>query len=232
MRRSLLYPRLHAVRLDGTSGCFVSTPDHADLDIVGDIDIRVAVIFGKVPFGVAQSFVSKFVSAGEQRSYSAGTNNATSLRLVTTPLGTTDGQVGTNLAFPARAGNPYLYREVRDIDNGAAGNDAIFGAKSYRPGLVLADLNEDSRWATLGTVTAAGTTSLFSGSANVGLGSSDGGTLLLFTGRILAAVIKSGINGTTVAEFDASRMRIGDTTYTDRFGKIWTLHGTAQIAAA
>ena len=51
------------------------------------------------------------------------------------------------------------------------------------------------------------------------------------TGRIYRAIVRNGINGTTVADFNPNLWTAG-TTFTSTDGRVYTLNGTAAITKA
>lgn len=87
---------------------------------------------------------------------------------------------------------------------------------------------QEVTWNTLGSaVTSAGTTSVFSSSADLRVGAlvnDDGGivgftdTVLPFRGRVYRAQVYSGIGGTLVADADFGLQASGDTSWSDGLG--------------
>lgn len=202
----------HALLLDGTTGCWCTTPDNAVLDIVADIDMRIE--YTQFPGGgVNQSIMGKWTPTGNQRSYRMHlTFGFASIWWSTTGADElTDGQ-----DFP-----PAAHRELRtvlDVVNGANRVSDYFSAPS---GLGLGT--------NFGTHTVAGNTSIFSSSAVLGIGAVDGGTASPFKGRVYRAEVRNGIDGSVVANPDFRNLTTGTTSFADASGRTWTLQGTARI---
>lgn len=102
-------------------------------------------------------------------------------------------------------------------------------------------------WTQLGSqiVTTAGTTSIFSSTASLVVGTvnssstygafnlpaGEAHTLEPFVGRIYGCQVFSGIAGTLVADFNAATQNVGDTTWADDLGtaNTWALNASAAI---
>lgn len=83
------------------------------------------------------------------------------------------------------------FRATLDVDNGAGGRSAQFFTS-----------DNGTNWTQLGsTVTAAGTTSIFNSTSKLEIGSQENG-LNPLKGKVYAASIRNGINGTEVFQFD------------------------------
>lgn len=209
--------------LPGAAGAYASTPDAAAISVVGDIDIRVlAAADDWTPAGV-QTLLGKFTTAGNQRSYALVLNAAGTLSLVWS----SDGAVGTVLtktstAAPVIANGTALWvRATLDINNGAAGNDVRFYTAPAED-----DPIDGLVWTQLGaTVTTAGATSIYDGTAVLELGSQDAGTSAQLAGKIYKAEVYAGIGGTLVAAPIPALAAIADAT-----GLAWTVNGTATLS--
>ena len=113
-------------------------------------------------------------------------------------------------------------RVTLDVDNGAAGRTVTFYTAPTITGT----------WVQLGVaVTTAGITSIFSNTAAGAIGAHDAGTDGLFAGRVYAAEIRNGINGTAVANPDFAAQPAGTTSFVDAAGRTWTINGSAAITA-
>jgi pimeloyl-ACP methyl ester carboxylesterase len=196
------------VVLPGTNGSYASTPDHASLDITGDIDLRAEIAATDWTPGTNRSIISKYVTTGNQRSYRLRLTSAGNLELAWSNNGTTVLSAVSTATPSVSDGATLAVRATLDVDNNASGWTARFYTAPSLTGT----------WTQLGgAVTTAGTTSIFPGTAPVEVGSVAGG-VEPFDGKIFNVEIRNGIDGTLVANpFNA-----GDTT-----GKAWTLHGSA-----
>jgi len=205
--------------LPGTSGNYASTPDNAALDIVGDIDLRVDLTADDWTPTADDSFITKWGSAG-QRSYILQNIVAGNLQLNWSADGTA-ALTATSTVVPTPGPSGRLaVRATLDVDNGAAGRTATFYTAPTMAG----------PWTQLGaTVVQGGTTSIFSSTAPVEVGSQSGGTGNMLAGTVHAAEARSGINGTVVANPDFAAQPTGTTMFTDSAGRTWTVNGTASI---
>lgn len=200
----------HALLLDGTSGCWCTTPDAVALDIVGDIDLRVE--FQAFPGGgVTQTFISKWTTTGNQRSYRMGSVFGL-LTLHWSSTGIDDISDSNTTVNPSST----ALRTTLDVVNGVNHVSQYFAGQTLGLGTSIV------------TNTVAGNTSIFSSSAVAGLGGDDGGTNP-FKGRITRAEIRNGLDGTVVANPDFRNLAPGTTSFVDGAGLTWTLQGTAKV---
>lgn len=200
------------VQLPGTAGNYASTPDAGGLDVTGDIDIRANIAMDDWTPGADTSIVSKYTTTGNQRSYSLQVLTTGALNLQWSNDGTTQISKTSTVLTGFTDGTAHWIRATLDVDNGAAGNDVKFYTST-----------DGTTWTQLGaTVTTAGTTSIFSGTAILELGSRTAGTAGNMAGKIFEAQVLNGIGGTSVAHPVASI-----TGFTDATPLTWTLNGTA-----
>jgi hypothetical protein len=184
------------VYLPGIGSNTLSIPDAAALDIVGDIDIRVYVDLDNWTTGAFGCLISKD-NESSNISYSLNIENGT-LRLDWSADGTTRLlKIATN---NCAVGAKWV-RATLDVDNGAAGNDVKFYTSS-----------DGTSWTQVGsTVTTAGVTSIYSGTANIAIGAF-GSNAYRAAGKYYRAQILNGIDGTTVLNVDTSVITTGAAT--------------------
>jgi hypothetical protein len=190
------------VYLPGVTGNFLSVPDEAALDINGDIDIRLRVALDDWTPSVVNRLVTKFSSAAGNYSYQFSIGTSGLLRLSWSANGTAviskDATAATGLAD----GSVKWVRATLDVDNGASGNDVKF---------FLSD--DGIAWTQLGaTVTTATATSIYSGNANLKVGAFQDAGVEPVVGKVYRAVVKNGIDGTTVLDIDTSVITSGSVT--------------------
>lgn len=213
--------------LPGTSTSGAFTLDVAALDVTGDIDLRVRVAADWTP-AADSALIAKATLTG-QFSYSLALLTSGALRLAWT----TSGALGTVVTADSTGGVGAADGAVRwvratlDVDNGAGGKTVKF--------YTSADDTHDHTavsWTQLGsTVTTAGTTSIYSGTAVASVGILGDGSSPL-TGAVYAAAILSGIGGTAVANVDftdGNRFAAGATSGTDTAGRTWTVSSPATL---
>lgn len=211
----------------GVFDSFATTPDSAALDITGDLDIRA--LLGPNDWtpgiGLIRIFVTKFDNA--QRSYRFELEGSGGLTAYWTTDGNTDISRSSSTVIGAVDGTFKWVRWTLDVDNGAGGNDTKFWTSlDYNPA------TRTGTWTQLGiTQTVAGTTSIFSGSARLMVGSGFlGSPSFNWQGSISYVEVRNGIDGTVVSVFwphaDASP---GARSWVSGTGETWTLSGDAAI---
>lgn len=202
----------YLVRLNGSSGNYLSTPDAASLDITGDIDLRAKVSLDDWTPSAQNTILGKYNSTTSQRSYQLAITTAGNITIGWSTDGTATLSATSSVATGFADGSMHWIRATLDVDNGAAGKTATFYT------------SEDGvTWTQLGTAqTTASTTSIFSGSAVLEVGSQNAGTSNRMTGKFYEAVVMNGIGGTEVAHPVAAVSSVTDAT-----GKTWTINGTA-----
>jgi hypothetical protein len=215
------------VQLDGSAGGDVNTPDHADLDITGDIDIRVEMWLNDwTTGGIYPGLIGKWVTAN--RSYLLWLLGGMPV-LSWSPDGTLTNALD---AYPPEFnGVPHSFgrgavRATMDVDNGSGQRVITFYTA---PTL-------DGPWTQLGNPrVTTGTTSIFSGTASLRMGISATPAVLNASaettsppqGRLLRAQVRAGINGAIRANPDFRSLAAGASSHVDSTGKTWSLNGTA-----
>ncbi|MFH8797049.1 hypothetical protein [Streptomyces sp. NPDC017941] len=207
--------------LTGNSDSLASTPDAAALDITGDLDLRIEAEASWYAPG-AHTLIGKWETAADQRSYLLQLTDG--LLYFTY---STDGSLATDSfhsralpALPRRA----ALRATLDVDNGAGGRTVRFYWAESLAG----------PWTQFGTTsTLTGTIALHSGTAPLTVGPTD----LTLTaprrpieGRVYAAEVRSGIDGTVVANPDFTAQAPGASGFTDAAGRVWALTAAAAIS--
>lgn len=205
-----------SLRLPGTTGNYVATPDTAALSITGDIDMRVKVALDSWNTGAAQDLISKLVATGNQRSYVLQVSSSGALVFVWSADGiSTNFQASGTLAYA-----PGTVKWLRAAFVAATGVTTFY------------DSNDNVTWNTITTAAAFGATSIFDSTAEVEVGGLVSSNRYL-KGNVYYAEIRSGINGTAVAAFDPMRIRpTGPQTPTTvgnpgSSGGVWTINGSA-----
>jgi hypothetical protein len=168
---------------------------YAGAAITGDIDIRVRISPTSWTPSGDQTITAKWESTGNQRSVLFLLKSTGALGLNWSTAGTAGaGEKDSTATIPATAnpgnGNPLWVRVVLDVDNGAAGNDVKFYYST-----------DGTTWTQLGaTVTTAGVTSIFGGTAPYQIGSFTSGFSTPFGGKVHCievhnGIVTAGVNG-------------------------------------
>lgn len=179
--------------LPGTTGNNASSPSSSALNITGDLDLIARVKPTTWLTSSAQFIIGKWNTTGNQRAYSLYIN-ATNGRLILATSANGAGAIfSTSTASPSFAAKQAGWvRATIDVDNGASGYDVKFYTST-----------NGTTWTQLGTtVTGAGTTSIYSSTASLEIGSQTDGASSNFDGYIYRAIVKNGIDGTTVFDAD------------------------------
>lgn len=207
--------------LDGSDPADATTPDHASLDVPGDIDLRWEGHLDNWANPDDPALIAKWNPTGDQRSYMLAINSG-----FLDILWSTDGtltnalELFTDVPIPIISGR-LAVRATLDVNNGAGGRTATFYTAPTIAG----------PWTQLGsTQTASGTTSIHPGTAVLQVGgATEPAFLVPVSGRVYAAEVRNGIAGTVVANPDFGAQAPGATSFADSTGKTWTLNGTAEI---
>lgn len=214
--------------LPGVAGAYASTPDHASLDIAGDLVLAVEATLDnwRDAGTVLRTLVAKRTSGQASYQLRLGTSSADLLQLVWSTDGSAFLLAGAGVEL-----DPFLYdptgrlavMAVLDVDNGAAGRTIRFYTAASIAG----------PWAQLGSdVIQGGVTSIFAGTAALEIGSIEGGTGQHFArGTVHAVLVRDGIGGTIVADPMFEGQDPEATSFVDSTGKTWTINGTASLAS-
>ncbi|MGW6455503.1 hypothetical protein ACWF94_06165 [Streptomyces sp. NPDC055078] len=204
--------------MDGVGTAGAATPDHASLDITGDLDIRVEatpqwvspvpqLLIGKWQAPSAQSYLL-FIQSGR-------------LYLLHSTTGT---DVGTYNTFWTLPGLPEraAVRATLDANNGSSGYTVTM---YWAPSLA-------GPWVQFGESSWPGVTSIHAGTAPLAIAPALPPTTPAWPAmsrRVHRAEVRSGIGGTVVAAPDFRSLPPGSSSLTDSTGKVWTLTGAAEI---
>jgi hypothetical protein len=217
-----------ALSLPGGAGDAASTPDVAALDITGDIDIRVDATLvnwclpdypstGETVYpqtnliGKDDSANRSWVlSTRRSRPYLEWSNNGSFM---------TNGALAT-ADLPLTTSGRIAVRVTIDVNNNTGGHTVTFYTAPTMAG----------PWTQLGnTITGSGSTSIYAGTAPLRIGDAKWLDNSWPIGRLHAAEVRSGIDGTPVAAPDFTTQAIGTTSFADSAGRTWTIGGQAEI---
>ena len=210
-----------------SGGHYVSTPDHADLDITGDIDIRVEAelvnwqsTFGDSTFRRIE-LLGKYTTTGNQRSWHLRLDDDVPT-LDWSANGSTAILASATVAPSIPPDGILTLRATLDVDNGSGGYTVTFYTSTDGVNGTFTQLGEP-------VVTTAGTTSIFSSTTELRVGEGTNFAVGKARGRVLHAQVRNGIGGTIVANPDFSLATIGAATLVDSAGRTWTVNGEASF---
>ena len=179
--------------LSGLVANYASTPDSAALSITGDIDVKIRMA-AKWSGAGTRVYSQKYAGTGN-RSWAIRGSGAT-LSWIWTPDGTNVFTSAATTTVPVAELTPFWLRITHDVDNGASGNDVDFYYAADQA-------TEPSSWTQIGsTVTTAGVTSIFDSTSALQFGgdnNTNAGEAIFYR-----AIVKDGIDGTTVYDADFS----------------------------
>lgn len=222
-----------AALVPGATGDFISTPDTGVLDITGDIDIRfdgtlanwVLADYSIIEAGFVVSSRTELIGKSTlgQRSWNLYIHEG-NLMLEWSTDGSAQITQESTEPLPVPASGRLAVRATLDVNNGFGGYDVEFFTSDSIDGV----------WAKLGeTVTGAGATSIFSGTAPVRIADSTSTVYTEAIGYVHAAEIRTGIGdvGTVVADPRFSEQASGTTSFADDAGRTWTVAGQTEISS-
>jgi len=204
--------------LDGDPTGYMSTPHAAALNITGDIDVRVEFDADMTDTARNQVLIGKWSSTATERAWSIR------YYLGSIELSWRDAGGATAGSFISAGlyGGGAL-RVTLDVDDGAGGCVIRF----YQAATL------DGPWTLIAVNTATVTTSIQSTStSDLRIGVSDPTTTpprVPVTGTVTRAQVRSGIDGTIVADLDVRALADGASGVTDSVGRVWTVNGSARI---
>ncbi|MFF5980845.1 carbohydrate binding domain-containing protein [Streptomyces olindensis] len=205
-----------ALELDGSAANNASTPDHASLDITGDLDLRWEGETDWYARGIT-ILMGKWGDAGNRSYY---------LRLVDgslSALATRDGTVGPIGTWPLPAlPRRAAVRATYDADNGAGG----VTIRMYWAGSITGPWIQFSD-----DITLPNPLTIHSSTAPLMIAPEQIDTVArrAVAGRVYRAEVRNGIDGPLVASPDFTAQTTGTTSFVDSAGRTWTLSGTATI---
>lgn len=211
--------------MPGVNGAYWSAPDSAALSITGDIDIRARISLNDWTPSAEQVLVGKWLATGNQRSYSLRLTTGGTFYVTTSNDGTAVVTTTANAANALTNGQTYWIRATLDVDDGAGNRVANF---YFAPD----SETEPTVWTSIGTtVTVAGTTSIFDGTAALEIGSFNGGSSPA-AGRLYRVIIRPNLtSGTKVLDADFTRQLQFASTFTEGSANLATVttQGAARI---
>lgn len=211
------------VDMDGSSGQGVSTPDHASLDITGNLQLIVGVSFEAAPLDRAtrDNLITKGDGSAQYSFVLDKVPFSQDLLFGWKESGGTFRSVLSVGIVPATAGVFRWYKTEFVVATATVQFYYSDDPVTTAPGSVA--------WTLHNTATLSLATSIFSGTAAVWLGNRSDNPAERFVGRFFYAEVRNGVGGTIVASPDFRDKSLGDspTQYTDAQTRVWTLAGAA-----
>lgn len=223
--------------IDRDDGSRAQTTDKAQLDITGDLEIRFDIEprrWDRWSSGQNRGMIvaSKYNDTTERSWYvrfgEPGVDGSLGpLALVWSTNGTNSRLASCTAKLPSTG--RIAVKITLDVDDGGGQNVVRFYTSTT---------GIDGTFTQLGATMVGAVTSVFAGSANLELGTMNGGMLQKgsalwnFIGRIHAFRLYNGIGGTLVADADFAAQAVGTTSFADGLGNTWTIEDQAEITDA
>lgn len=188
--------------LPGISGNNASSPDSAVLDITGDLDILLRVKPSSWRLAIAKVFLTKYDPATNNRSYRFSMLTTGIVRLTLSQAGTAAVDADSSIAIPVTNAPRWIRATWRQSD----GRVQFF----YTSDSVAVPTS----WTQLGTDKTTSITSIFNSNQPIRVGASTTASET-FDGSVYRAIVKNGIDGTTVFDADFSKQTPGVTSFTE-----------------
>jgi hypothetical protein len=195
------------------AGNYASTPDANALDITGDIDIRVRVAMDDwTPAALSETLIAKEAS-GTQRSFRFVLIQSGSIGLVLSSDGSAIASAFSSIATGLVDGTTQWVRVTWRASDGRV--QFFLGGGAATPS-----------WVQLGTDQAIVIASIFSSSSILEIGTRLNGGTEPAAGKFYRAIVRDGINGTTVfdADFTQGITSGAQTTFTATTGQTVTIN--------
>jgi len=181
------------------------------LRIAGDIEIVARLALDDWTPSTEVTVIAR-EQAAANRSYRASVLTDGRLNLTMTTDGSTLSNVSSSSAGPWADNTAYWVKVTRRQSDGRV---QYFYASDQA--------TEPTGWTQLGTdLTLSSGAAFYSGTSQLEIGSRLAGVTQPLTGRIYRAIVRSGIDGTTVADFDAGLC--GQSGHTDAYSNVWTVN--------
>lgn len=202
------------------------TDDNPAIDITGDIDVRIeAELWNWVRSGISTAdnsieLIGK-MRVAPQKSWLLETREGFA-RFEWSTDGTNNREaLSTERLHLPSAASRMVLRATLDVDNGAGGNTVTFYTSDSMSG----------PWQQLGApVTQTGVTSISNSNAGLQVrNATQFSRNQQAIGRLYRAEVRSGINGTVVANPDFTLQASGTTSFTDGAGRLWNTQDGAEI---
>ena len=189
------------VYLPGVAGNYLSVSDSNELDILGNIDIRIRVSLDNwnTP-STTQRLIGKYGAEGN-RSFLLNYTNTSTLQLIWYSTAITQHIAASTVPVSVADGSPKWLRATVRVNNGAGGTNVDFYTS-----------DNGTSWTALGTtVTIAAITGFYGSTAPIEIGDISA-TSSPMSGKIHNVEVSNGINGVPVLKIDTSQIQSGSAT--------------------
>lgn len=213
--------------LPGANGDFVMAPNAPTSALTGDIQVIAYINPVSWTPSNAGMILSKWNNVGNTRSYRFFLTTTGALQATTSMTGTAATSTDATSTVTITGAGGRWVKWTRQANDGAGHHIDNFYTSAQSPLTPVSQVV----WAQLGaTVTTAGVTGIFQGTADLEVGTNNEGTGNMFKGNIEAAYLYGGINGPLVASMVPADTYSGAPGWTSVLtGEQWTLNGNASV---
>lgn len=204
------------VQLDGASTDNISTPDSVATSFSNDIEVIMRVYVNDWTTAANQTLCGKYLTTGNQRSWRFYVTTTGAIGLTASVDGTAVTSIIVTPTTPFVDATWYWLRLRLDLTNGANSVGTVEYAADTGDNTIVPTV-----WTANGTNTGTTIAGIFDSTAVTEVGGFTNGTLERLSGRVGRFILRSGFDGTTVADFNAADC-YGD-GYWHSGGYRWTL---------
>lgn len=200
--------------LPGSIGDFFSTPDSVAASITGDLALIIDLAATTYSLVSDQTLLSKWTTAGNQRSYlwRLKSNGALLFNLSVNGIASLDATSSVSVPF----------------SDGERGFLAVTWNQSSKD-VTFFTSTDGVSFTQLGTTQSINVASIFDGASIVEVGTIGGGVVPL-EGKVFGAqIISGGLTGTVNVDCNPNDYVSGSTWVSSSTGETWTINGNASI---
>lgn len=206
--------------MPGGTGDQVTAPDTAGISVTGDLDVRIDLWADN--WAATGDLIGKYRASGDQRSWALRVSGGY-LEFRWSEDGTSLGTatVTSTVRLPLQGPGRMAVRVTLDVDDGGGAPVITF----YLANTI------DGPWREHFRHRGVSVTQIYNSTAPLEIGQVDGSNLATapLAGRLYAAEVRSGLDGTLVANPVFSDQVIGATTIYDQQGNTYTLAGDTEL---
>jgi hypothetical protein len=196
------------------------TPDHASLDITGDIDVRLEAYVTDWHTSTPTELAGKFTASAGGRSWLLFLFEGRLLFYWSTD-GTNEFTTSSTTKVTIPPSGRMAVRATMDVDNGAGGRSITYYTAPSIAG----------PWTQLGDPTIqTGTTSIANTAQPVQVGAVGAVSFADPVGRFYKFELRNGIGGNLVAAPDFTAQTPGAASFVDSAGRTWSMSGNAHLS--
>lgn len=207
------------LKTNGVSG-FASTPHATAWNLTTGFSINAKIRTDSLSSGAIRTITSKWNATGDQRSWSFRITATGFLEVANSTAGTATVTTTSTIALPSTLQSRDVWVSCSFNPDNGANRVASFRYST----------DDGVNWTTLGSTVTTTSTSIFTSSAVVAVGSESDGSTNVFAGWIYKVNTYSDTAWTTlVSNVDFTAQSSGTTSFTGGAGFVWTITAPATM---